>query len=120
MNPQALSVSEIRYTAIEAMGERIVSRVDGTLPTGERWHQELLGRLGVEIPRVRPAVIGAQTRAHLARLLRFRHFFRHAYRIDFLWAEVAPLVTDIEKVVSGFGRDIEAFCEHLERSTTSS
>ena len=103
------------YTAVEAMGERILTTVDGALPSGERWHQELLGRLGLEMDGVRPAVIRAETRARLARLLRFRHFFRHAYRIDFLWAEVEPLVGDIHVVVEDTRADIEAFCGHLQR-----
>jgi hypothetical protein len=105
------------YTAVEAMGERILSRVDGALPSGERWHQEILGRLGLEMDGVRPAVLRPGTRAHLARLLRFRHFFRHAYRIDFLWAEVHPLVSEISVVISDTSADIEKFCEHLERSS---
>lgn len=63
-------------TAMEAVHERIVRAVDGTTPSAERWHQDLLQRVGLELPGVRPAVLRPSTRAALARLLRFRHFFR--------------------------------------------
>ncbi len=101
------------YTAMEAIDERIVTTIDGTRPSGEKWHQDLLAVAGIEIPGVRPALLRPETRGRLARLLRFRHFFRHAYRIDYLWAEVKPLVTDIDATVAAFVTDIESFCSHL-------
>ena len=82
------------YTAVESIHERIVATLDGYSTRGERWHQELLTLAGVPVEGVRPEVICTQTRVRLSRLLRFRHFFRHAYRIDLLWAEVEPLLSD--------------------------
>ena len=104
------------YTGMESIHERIVTRVEGAVPSGERWHQELLTRVGVDVAGVRPAVLRPETRAQLARLLRFRHFFRHAYRIDLLWHEVAGLLADVERVVTDYRADVDAFCLHLDRA----
>jgi hypothetical protein len=102
------------YTAMESVHERIVARVDSTVLQGERRHAGLLTRVSVEVPGVRPAVIRPETRARLARLLRFRHFFRHAYRIDLLADEVRGVMTGIGDLIDDYRRDVEAFCRHLE------
>ncbi|MBN1960516.1 MAG: hypothetical protein JW841_06190 [Deltaproteobacteria bacterium] len=101
------------YTAIESIHERIVRIIDGSLPIEERWHQELLTRVGVEVAKVRPAIISSITRARLARLLRFRHFFRHAYRIDFLAEEVINTASDIEETLMQYENELKTFCDHL-------
>jgi hypothetical protein len=59
----------------------------------------------------------APTRSQLSRLLRFRHFFRHAYRIDLLWLELAPLAADLDAIVVAHRADIERFCAHPATST---
>lgn len=45
----------------------------------------------MEVPGVRPAVIGAATLAGLRDLLAFRHFFRHAYSVALDAARLAVL-----------------------------
>jgi hypothetical protein len=104
------------YTAMESIAERVVAYLDGTVPTGERWHQELLTRIGLSIPGVRSALVTEHTRSQLARLLRFRHFFRHAYRIDLLWSEVAPLMKDADAIANDFSREVEAFSSALAKT----
>ncbi len=97
------------YTGMEAIMQRIGQGVDGTVPTGDRWHQELLSRMSVDVRNVRSRLLHEETAAGLARLLRFRHFFRHAYRIDFLWAEVSPLAHDAPSISRRFHEDVVAF-----------
>jgi hypothetical protein len=105
------------YTATESIHERIAGRIDGVRPTGDRWHHDLLRRVAAEVPAVRPAVIGPQSHGHLVRLLRFRHFFRHAYRVDLLAGEVRSVIGDAERLVPCYRADVEAFCRHLESAT---
>lgn len=94
------------YTGMETILYRIASGVDGSPPTGDRWHQALLTRMSVDLTGIRHRVLTDETGAELARLLRFRHFFRHAYRIDFLWTEVAPLAADAERIYRRFEQDV--------------
>lgn len=104
------------YTGCEAIHERIVRCLDGHLPQGERWHQELLTLAGLPVPGVRPALLKPETRARLSRLLRFRHFFRHAYRIDLLWQEVEPLLRDAPALMADYEQELMGFCAHLEQT----
>ena len=70
------------YGAIESALSRIARAIDDGLPEGSDWHQALLHTMSLAIDKVRPAVLGVETRTLLQRLLGFRHFFRHAYAID--------------------------------------
>jgi hypothetical protein len=70
------------YGAIESALGRIARTIDDGLPEGPEWHQSLLQVMALAIDSVRPAVLSGETCARLQRLLGFRHFFRHAYAID--------------------------------------
>jgi hypothetical protein len=50
------------YSGLERVLEKIASAVEGSLPQGVNWHQELLDQMALEIPNVRPAVISEKTR----------------------------------------------------------
>jgi hypothetical protein len=71
------------YTGLETIFERVARQLDASVPTGERWHRELLSQMTAEIPNVRPPVIDRALLADLGALLGFRHFFRHAYAVTF-------------------------------------
>jgi hypothetical protein len=66
------------YNACESILRRIAGTFENAL-TPDRWHEELLRRMTLEIPGIRPAAIGEDVRASLDELRRFRHFFRHNY-----------------------------------------
>lgn len=67
------------YTAVESILDRVARTLEGGSPDGADWHAELLRDAGLDIERVRPAVLTSPVleAAHEAR--RFRHFLRHAY-----------------------------------------
>jgi hypothetical protein len=69
------------YGAVESALLRVARELGEGAPTGPDWHQALLDTMALDIPDVRPAVLSADTRDSLARLLAFRHFFRHAYAV---------------------------------------
>lgn len=69
------------YTGLESLFERIARTVDGHVPTGERSHRALLRQMTVELPGVRGPIIASALEGELAELLKFRHFFRHAYAV---------------------------------------
>jgi hypothetical protein len=67
------------YSGLERVFEKISSSVDGSLPQGINWHQELLNQMALEIPNVRPAVISERTRKQLDNYRGFRHVVRNVY-----------------------------------------
>lgn len=69
------------YTAFESALERSVRFLDGALPDGPDWHRGLLREATQELPGVRPAIASASCLPEWEQLLRFRHFFRHAYAV---------------------------------------
>jgi hypothetical protein len=44
-----------------------------------RWHRELMLKMFLEIPGLRPAVLHETSRSLLSELRSFRHVFRHSY-----------------------------------------
>ncbi len=69
------------YTAIESTIARI-ERVFGVEPRGGDWHAELLRGATLDIAAVRPPIVAPGLLADLRDVMRFRHFFRHAYAVE--------------------------------------
>lgn len=107
------------YTGLETICERIARQLDGTVPTGDRWHRELLTQLSVEVPGVRPAAIPRSTVTDLGSVLAFRHFFRHAYGVDLdpnRLDEEAQRVRRLRPTIDG---SLDAFDEFLSRAVAA-
>ncbi len=89
------------YTCLETAFLRISKAFENNLEK-YRWHANLLERMIVEIPGVRKALLTDKTYDLLKEIMRFRHFKRYYFeldydkdRIDFLekkYNEVVPLV----------------------------
>jgi hypothetical protein len=102
------------YTAVEDSLLRIVEELDGTVPTSDDWHRLLLEQLALDIPEVRPALLGPELGRHLDVLRRFRHRVRHAYDEDYEWRRMAePL--QARKQVTKLLRDFFAHTETVIR-----
>jgi hypothetical protein len=98
-DPGALALAGVAlhawYTGVETIFERVAREVDGTVPTGDRWHRALLSQMSAEVPWTRPRVIAPALGIELAALLAFRHFFRHAYAVAF---DVTRLSTELTRL----------------------
>ena len=67
------------YCALENALEQISRTFENHVTDPAQWHRELLAKMFLEIPTVRPAVLPADLRGFLNDLCGFRHLFRHAY-----------------------------------------
>jgi hypothetical protein len=97
------------YTAFESMAERIAFAFEGPPARAERWHSDLLENMSLDIPSVRPAVIGPEALAALRHLLGLRRFVRHAYAVT--W-DVAELRRHSERLLVAhpqLSRDLDRF-----------
>jgi hypothetical protein len=74
--------TERYYTAVEALLQRVLRTVDGDVPSGPGWHQDLLRAAAVDIAGVRPALVTPAIVAELRELLKFRHLARHGYEVE--------------------------------------
>jgi len=70
------------YNALENTFEQISRTFENHVVDAGKWHAELLGKMFLDIPEVRPAVFSSDLRLALEDLRGFRHVFRHSYGID--------------------------------------
>lgn len=97
------------YGGAEAIFERIAKAFEGAPDRGPRWHADLLERMALDLPRVRPAVIGREAHTALVELLGFRHFFRHAYAVAFHPAKLERRALDLAVADAALARDLDRF-----------
>lgn len=71
------------YSALESILERIARVLEGGLPKGANWRQELLENAFLEPPDLRPPVFSLTIAPHLRELRGFRHLVRHAYDVEY-------------------------------------
>jgi hypothetical protein len=99
------------YTGLETLFERIARGLDRSVPRGDQSHKELLRQMATELPGLRAAVIDDSIEAELLQLLKFRHFFRHAYAVPY---DPVKVLAEVERVVALHPR-LDANLASLER-----
>lgn len=108
----ALSLQSF-YTGCENIFRRIAMYVDGELPTGERWHSDLLEQMSIALPNVRPQVITENLRQELKEFLGFRHAIRNIYIFDIAIEPVITLASTVSDFFAKFKAQIDHFCLFL-------
>jgi HepT-like protein len=87
---QAIVISDLManaYTCLETVFLRISRCFENSL-SQERWHQDLLRKMTLEIPGVRQPVISDAAAPLLLELLRFRHFKRYYFELEYDWDRI--------------------------------
>jgi methionyl-tRNA synthetase len=102
------------YTCLETVFLRVSKFFENDLPK-ERWHQELLEKMTLSLKDVREAVISSETHARLVELLKFRHFQRYYFEIDFDWEKLEFIKKKFLQAVELVDRDLRAFLAFLEK-----
>jgi hypothetical protein len=102
------------YSGLERVFEKISSAVDGSLPQGVNWHQELLNQMALEIPSVRPAVISDKTRQQLDSYRGFRHVVRNVYTYHISPDKMKPLARGIRRVFKQVEKELVAFSRFVQ------
>ena len=100
------------YCAYEELFE-IVARYFENQVEPERCHADLLRRMKLNIPGVRPALVSEETYAFLDELRRFRHFFRHAYGVDLDPEKVEGVAKKAVELEDRFEEDLSSFLRLL-------
>lgn len=102
------------YTALESLLERIARIVEGSLPSGPAWHQELLRSATLPLPGVRPPVLRSELLAPLSGILAFRHFLRHAYAVALDEARLRHHAETVAATQPAVRADLRAFGSSLD------
>ena len=96
------------YTCLETIFLRISQSFDNSLDSA-RWHDDLLQKMTLEIEGVRTAAVSEETFSPLFELLKFRHFKRYYFELEYDWDRLDFLVTKLRQVHPLVVRDLERF-----------
>lgn len=97
------------YCGVEKLFERIALSLDGEMPDGMNWHNELLLQMGKPIEGIRDRVISEELINKLKEFLRFRHLFRHIYGFELKWERIKSLCMELEQVTRNLKDEINDF-----------
>lgn len=85
------------YTCLETLFLRISQFFENNLDP-KRWHQSLLEKMLLEIPDCRPRVISDETFRTMNEFLKFRHFTRYYFEMDYDWDKLRYLIKKFNDV----------------------
>ena len=86
-NTSAIVIAELmvdHYTCAETLFLRISQFFENQLSV-DRWHSDLLEKMTLHIEGVRDPVLGEKTAKQLGELMRFRHFRRYYFELEYDW-----------------------------------
>ena len=117
---QAIVISDLicsYYTCMETIFLRISQFFENTL-SKEKWHQDLLKKMTLQIDGVRDAVISDESYLILVELLKFRHFKRYYFELEYDWDKLDFIQKKFKQVDGKVKEDLSEFLiflENLER-----
>lgn len=112
-NTIATDLADI-YRGIENIFLRIAREVDMHVPTGSRWHKNLLAQMTEKRPE-RPPVISENTSLQLEDLLDFRHKVNNIYGRELKYEKTIPHAKSIDTLFAKVSQDLNTFTDSLEK-----
>jgi hypothetical protein len=102
------------YNAFEAYFLRVAKFFENNVDD-QSWHRDLLDRTSIEIPGVRPALIGDRGLSErIDELRRFRHLFRNLYKTRLNAGKLKIVNEAAAGIDTGFLAAHSAFVKWLE------
>jgi hypothetical protein len=102
------------YSAFETIFLNIAAVFENSVDELDRWHIQLLERMQLEVMPLRPAVIDEAAYDALDELRRFRHLFRHAYRVKLDPLRLQLVVHKAIDLKAIYVAQMEQFIEFLQ------
>jgi hypothetical protein len=94
------------YTRLETVFLRISQFFENTLDP-ERWHTDLLEKMTLHIEGVRLPAVSSANYPNLLELLKFRHFRRYYFELEYDWDRLDFLAKKMKLVHPGVRQDLE-------------
>jgi hypothetical protein len=102
------------YTALETSLLRISQFFENSL-SSNRWHADLVDKMCLRITGIREAAVSEETATLLRELLRFRHFERYYFELEYDWKKLDYVIDVLERVHPLVLRDLDGFGAFLRR-----
>ena len=100
------------YTCLETILLRISQHFENRLDSA-RWHNDLLQKMTLEIEGVRVAAVSEAAFSPLFELLKFRHFKRYYFELEYDWDRLDFLVAKLRQAHPLVMQDLERFVRFL-------
>ena len=116
-NTTAMVVAELMvdyFTCAETLFLRISQYFENELDA-ERWHADLLEKMVLCIDGVRDAVLSEETARDLGELMRFRHFRRYYFELEYDWDKLEYLQGVFARATERLPSDLAGFQTFLIR-----
>lgn len=101
------------YTALEGYFFRVAKHFENSLDDSS-WHRELLDRMKIAVPGIRPAVITSDMVEPLDELRRFRHLFRNMYKSKLKPERVAEISASVGPLGEEFAACHDRFVQWID------
>ena len=100
------------YSGIERIFERIAREIDMQIPSGNRWHNDLLEQMAAQRPE-RPPVISPNTLPRLKELLDFRHKVNNIYRDELIYEKAEEHAKPIGDLFATVSKELDTLIVFL-------
>lgn len=97
------------YTVLENAFERVCRAFENHIDERRDYHEQLLRRMALELPGIRPAFVSGGELAALRDLKGFRHVVRHAYDLTLQPERLSELATSAVRIAASFPAWASAF-----------
>lgn len=101
------------YNALENSFEQVSRTCENHVTDASQWHRELLDKMFLPIPDVRPAVLSGELRPWMHELRGFRQLFRHSYDLESDATRVGALVAGWQVRRDAIRSSLQAFATWL-------
>ena len=101
------------YTCLETIFVRISQCFENSLDPA-RWHSDLLEKMTLAITDTRVPVVSKENFPPLLEMLKFRHFKRYYFDLEYDWDRLDFLMVKLRKAHPTVVRDLERFVTFLE------
>jgi hypothetical protein len=102
------------YSAYEEIFKEISYTFENNIEGRLNFHKNLLIRLKMDIPGIRPRLLSESGYSVLGELMGFRHVFRHAYNYDLAPDKLMNIRQKVLESKTSLNQDIEEFKKFLQ------
>ena len=103
------------YMAFEHIFERVAETFENQVADKSQWHAQLLRRMTLDVPGMRPHLIDGDTYECLDELRRFRHVFRSAYTINLDRERLGLVINRARRLRDLYPGQLTRFQEFLDQ-----
>jgi len=102
------------YNALEQMALRVARRFENHIDDDRSWHAEIIRRMSLEIPGVRPRLFPLTLCDHIQELRSFRHVVVHAYDLTLRADKMQVVLRAAQTTRASLPEVVETFLVTLE------